>query len=587
MVHLARILLLTIGVFFASITKAQSPYYHYFTDSIQPGYRISGAFDSTDLNVAPYQHTLPLSFSPTVGLFDYSTMNQTRHPQFRKRFSAIPHVGLIYAMGSNATQIGRISYTQTLDTGVYVQLDYQRSTSNGAMRNSNFEENTLEIYLAIVRTRLAATLHIYYNGGSRAFNGGLVGDSLSNAAFDLIFQEVNKGNNFSNATFNANLGGATFDTYRQFQVNSENYWSFIKKTTIKTGLFIHPTLDISNRKYVENADIAAIYQQVNYDSTKTRDFYQLSQARLFGGYFIHSKHIAFNAGLQGNYWDYDNLGHSHDTLELSIKSDLLFNLNSGWKWSSAGQLNIAGALGAFQFNSQIKKEFRQVGWNIFGAINRSYPLQNQRYYYGNAVAYAWDVKQLSTISVVGAELHSKFRFGQVRLQSSFSNYANLPVWIENKWRQDTLNALSIGAVSLQTAFRMASFFIQPTVIYQVSNLNVIPPFTAFARLGYNGTIFKAKKLKTCLGLEMGYISSYRLMDFVPQLATYSFSSSQQRFVAMPKLHAFSTFDLGYFRWFIRAENLEQLALKKVNMEALGYAVVPFQLRFGVSWDLFN
>jgi hypothetical protein len=56
---------------------------------------------------------------------------------------------------------------------------------------------------------------------------------------------------------------------------------------------------------------------------------------------------------------------------------------------------------------------------------------------------------------------------------------------------------------------------------------------------------------------------------------------------MPKLHFFSQFDLGYFRWFVRIENIEQLFQSETNMEAIGYPVLPTQLRFGVSWDLFN
>ena len=68
---------------------------------------------------------------------------------------------------------------------------------------------------------------------------------------------------------------------------------------------------------------------------------------------------------------------------------------------------------------------------------------------------------------------------------------------------------------------------------------------------------------------------------------FSPSNSVFKFNAMPKLNVFTQFDLGYFRWFVRFENIEQFWQKSVNFEALGYPVVPFQFRFGVSWDLFN
>jgi hypothetical protein len=56
---------------------------------------------------------------------------------------------------------------------------------------------------------------------------------------------------------------------------------------------------------------------------------------------------------------------------------------------------------------------------------------------------------------------------------------------------------------------------------------------------------------------------------------------------MMKLHFYTQFDLGYFRWFIRVENIEQTFVKPTNFEGVGYPVTPLQLRFGVSWDFFN
>jgi hypothetical protein len=56
---------------------------------------------------------------------------------------------------------------------------------------------------------------------------------------------------------------------------------------------------------------------------------------------------------------------------------------------------------------------------------------------------------------------------------------------------------------------------------------------------------------------------------------------------MMRLHVFSQFELGFFRWYLRVENIEQTFLKTTNQEALGYPVLPLQIRIGMSWDLFN
>jgi hypothetical protein len=122
---------------------------------------------------------------------------------------------------------------------------------------------------------------------------------------------------------------------------------------------------------------------------------------------------------------------------------------------------------------------------------------------------------------------------------------------------------------------------------QLSETTVVPTYLFAARLGFNGALFKAKKMKTAMGFDLGYTSSYQLMEYVPYMQTITFSNTTQIYAAMPKLHFFANFDLGFFRWFLRLENIEQTFQKKINFEALGYPVVPMQFRFGVSWDLFN
>jgi hypothetical protein len=130
-------------------------------------------------------------------------------------------------------------------------------------------------------------------------------------------------------------------------------------------------------------------------------------------------------------------------------------------------------------------------------------------------------------------------------------------------------------------------FFQPSITVQLSEYTVVPKLLVAARVGFNGTLFKAKKMKTALGVDLGYTSSCQLMEYVPYMQTYSFSIATNTYAAMPKLHLFANFDLGFFRWFLRLENIEQTFQKKMNFEALGYPVVPMQFRFGVSWDLFN
>ena len=133
---------LSFACFFTTGLRAQSLYFNYFTDTIRPGFRVSGVFDSMDVASARYQHNLPTFFQPAKQSFSFLNLHKDANPEVKKRFSAIPHVGFRYSMGTNATQEGKIMYTQALNSFNFLQLDYQRNVSHGALRNGNFEYNS-------------------------------------------------------------------------------------------------------------------------------------------------------------------------------------------------------------------------------------------------------------------------------------------------------------------------------------------------------------------------------------------------------------------------------------------------------------
>jgi hypothetical protein len=154
------------------------------------------------------------------------------------------------------------------------------------------------------------------------------------------------------------------------------------------------------------------------------------------------------------------------------------------------------------------------------------------------------------------------------------------------WRQDTLTDLTIFQASLRSDLSFGKLILQPSLHFASSDQAFLSGYQAYLRLGFRGALFKAKKLQTVIGLDAGYLGAYNLLDFDPLFHVYTFSSTAKTFDAMPKLHVFANFDLGFFRWFLRVENIEQ-SFWKSNQQLIGYPVVPLQLRFGFSWDLFN
>ena len=295
---------LSFACFFTTGLRAQSLYFNYFTDTIRPSYRVSGVFDSMDVTSARYQHNLPTFFQPAKQSFSFLNLHKDANPEVKTRFSAIPHVGFRYSMGTNATQEGKIMYTQALDTFTFLQLDYQRNVSQGALRNGNFEYNSVAVQLLKRKKRLAFALAIKFLGEKRSLNGGLLGDSLSDPLLGLIFQDVSKNNVFSTSNFSPSSPGAVYKENKTFQLTNTNYLSFTSNDQLKTGIFVNPYLSIENRRFIENGSINTIYGVANYDTSATRDFWQKSEIGAWSGYFLHSKQFQLNAGVVVNYWVY-------------------------------------------------------------------------------------------------------------------------------------------------------------------------------------------------------------------------------------------------------------------------------------------
>lgn len=550
---------------------AQSPFGNYFQDTLKPGHRISGKLDSVDANLATYQHTLPGDFNPFLFQFSFSDLNTVWvKPQLR-RFSSIPHIAFEYSMGSKSAQFGKITYTQAIDSNTFIQFDYIRNSTAGNLRNSSFERNTAQLML-MHRSRYYGTiLDVSFYGSNNRLSNGTIGDSVREG-FALQFQEVDKSN--------------TENKIKEFHIDWKNYISFTKDSLQKIGLLLQPRLDIQNLRYLETDKLEGIYGFYNYDSLNTADYWELASLKMNGGVFYRNRGFNIEAGLGTRYWDYDNMLIHHDTTEIHGFAALDMNIK-GYMLNAAANYTFVGANGETQITAEAKKAFRTNVFSASGSFSRKYPQNYQRAYYGNTLAYDWTNKELFTKSALNVNWVNKNRFVPFFAQAFVENNSKMPVFIQNKWRQDTLISLNVLGIQAGFEYSYKKLLVQGRASYRESTGDLLPNWMFSGRIAYNGGLFKAKKLKTVTGIEIGYISHYQLLDFVPQMNTYTFVNSLRQFNDMMKLHFYSQFDLGYFRWFVRVENIEQTFVKPTNFEGVGYPVTPLQLRFGVSWDFFN
>lgn len=551
---------------------AQFPYFNYFQDSIKPGYRISGTLDSADVVLSRYQSSLPTPWRPALDLFSPQRFYNMDYQREKLRFSAISHVGLTYSVGSNNTQRGGISWTQALDSNLFIQFDYERISTAGYLRNNGMNSNRVDMDLLYRKNRVASQLSLYFLGSDRAVNGGLLGDSI-NPGFALIYSDVEHPDASTKK--------------RNFQVDWMNYFSFTGDSSLRTGVYLGPNLRIETRNFAEQGLMDSLYGVVNYDTLITNDNWQKSEIGATAGYFFETDRIAIKGSVKYNYWMYDNEIRHQDTAEATVLGELKLKFSRNLVLSGNTRFTFLGAIGESALNGSLKWSDGNLSASVDAGVTNAYPMLYQRYFYGNTLNYSWTNKTLSTVTNAAFNLAYKNRIAPVSVRVGYGNYNKMPFFVGNTWRQDTLTNISALYASARADFRLKKLFAQPAFTYQQVNIGYAPQLQAWFRFGFDGYLFKGRKLHNITGFEAGYTSSFQLLDFSPRMDTYVFPSAVAVYQAMPRIHFFTQFDLGFLRWFIRVENIEQAFLTYKNQEALGYPVAPLQFRLGVGWDLFN
>lgn len=558
-----------LSILFLLLTEiliGQTPFYHSFSDSLLPNYRITHSIDSVDYYLADYQTTLPKQQAYRDLFFDLESPKNKN-----LLFSAIPQVGFHYSLGSKLSQTAGIHYRQLLDTGVYAQFIYTRKSSNGFLRSSAFEQNNLDAQFIIQKKRYVNWTKFFFIGNNADLNWGLKGDTLSSVDFGFDFQNVER--------------TTASTSSRYFKASSENYFSFSQNEQ-KIGVFYIPELEISNKRYEETAIDLLNYSQINFDSSNTNDYWEKSSLTNKAGLFFEGKKLFARLGAILTYWDYDNLITHLDTTEFTLQLNAEYRfLNSVIRTNL--ESTLIGAKGEKNFQVSFLQPIKKINFKANVSFTEKYPLLNQRQYIGNGLNYSWTNKEL--IQKIGIDLllnstETKIPFS---LLVSHKQIKNQAYFLTNQFRQDTFESVSQTKIELRSEFKYKKFFFQPLLKYSNFSSVFVSSYSTFARFGFEGTLLKSKKLKTVIGVELGYQSEQELVDYSGFVDEYTPIQTTERMNATAKLHVFNSYDLGFLRWNIRFENIEQLFKQSQNFTALGYPFAPFQFRFGVSWDLFN
>lgn len=542
---------------------------------------MNSALDSIDISGA----ALPSTFDGGVAPLNSTVLNasylleQYSQPAFVResrfqhmRFSALPYLGFSYTFGGQTTQFLRVKYVQAFRDSTVLNLNYQRNSSDGILRNSKYASNDVQLQFQLIGKWYATRLNGFYTANELGHSGGLASDSLV-GIFDLEFLNVRR----SNANSRSRVG----------QVSWQNYFDVGKSPKMSVGPLLEFCYRIENRLFTESGDLSTIYNQIFIDSINTRDEYNWANyTNGLGLFFRNSKVYADLRGMYG-YWQYRNLGQLSDSTEFDLRSSIRMDFRK-IRASNELKMNLLGRYQEFRDQLTLSGQFGKIAAGFQASYMRVAPSNFQRVYHSNAVSFTFQQPELQNWITSRFQISTSFWQDKLEL-GAIADYAHVDrvaVFNGVNWTQDSIQA-DLFSASVFGQLRLGSVYFQPRVVFGSDQAGYLPALQTYARIFVKGKLFKAKKLEALAGVDFAYVSSMKKRVFVPEMDTYDWFSTGGNSASATNLSAFISLGISEFRFFLRYENMGAFWWDKVNSAYEYYPMASRRFRIGLTWDFFN
>lgn len=551
-------------------------------DTIKSGYSISNQLDSSDLLLGIQSSSLTgggfnlnnnlfsarsfIEFNGGQRFFAYS-------PWKKLRFSALPHLGFSYSFGNKGTQHILAEYQHALSTKSLLNIDFNRYSSTGFIRNSEFTHNDLQIQYSFNGKRYQSNLKLGYQNSNVQQSGGLSADSLIKS-LDLLYIPVAK----ENALTKTQLG----------RIEWQNYLDFDKDSLQAKGIFTAHKISAKNYSYSESDSLANNYTIINFDSLQTNDIHQFTRLDNAIGLFSKNSFHEFTVGINTGYWQFKNAGFTNDTLEIAT----FLNFKRERKTSfiqNHFEFNLVGAKNEWSNYFSFIKKLKSFEINGAIAVLNKLPEVYQRLAIGNNYSNLNGTfnKQFNTYSDI--TVSKAFSNLTTKIGYRFSLSKNNYFFKETQWKQDTVSNYVIHQFYLKLDYKLKFLYLQPHYTYSIldESTDFIPQHQLQARVFIKGGIFKAKKLKAYLGADFSYASSFRQVTFNSITSSFDFNNSNAQLLPQMNLHVFGGIQIEEFKFFVRVENIGRSWNETTSAFYKGYPIASTQFRVGITWDFFN
>lgn len=571
--------------FFSFAAFTQTNLLFHSVDTLRADFRSGGqSIDSLDLYYAEKQTTLPGGMQNNPfgkNGSDYFNFFQSLAKQYRTleiaapKFTALPHLGFMYGIGSGGQQYLHTDYQQTFRANIHLNMHYNRQVSASLYKQSDFTSDAFTFSLARYGKNWKHLLEGASTNFVRALNGGVSANDAKLLSYGLEFATINK--------------EQAKDSSKRYFLQHQSVWNFIPVDSlrkIETGILFSNQLRVDRRIYRETDTIAKLYTLFG-NPTFTRDLAQWSNLETGISYFLKTKRHVSAFGINRVYWMYK-------TNALQVKNAINITLNSDWTFGStklqyAMLQNVVGQENEFKHSLQLTNKQRYGVHHIELLQSALLPDPLQRLYYGNTIAW-----QITSLEKQGLQAFSYTFSGNSVIKPvvkvGYKHMQNTYFLVEDTWRNDTLSQIQQAYIHASCAFKFGKFHFQPafTINYVSAQLNILPKYDLRGRFFWKTNLRNKQKYDLIIGTEAYSKSSYSLLRFNLPWGLYSIDNpAALKYNSILQLDAFVGISIDEMRFYFKYENIDNAWNPVVNRIAVNYPVMPRILRIGLTWDFLN
>ncbi len=572
-------------IFLSFVSIGQTNLVFHKVDTLKADFRSGGkSNDSLDLYFAEKQTTLPGGTQNNpfgVNGNDYFNFFQSLPKQYRTNkiggptFTALPHAGFMYSVGSGGLQYLHADYQQTLRGNLHFALNYTRNVSATLYKQNAFSSDAFTLSIAKYGLHWSHLLEGSASNSVRTLNGGVVKDDKMLSLYSLEYTPIQKSN--------------ALDSSKRYLLHHQTVWNFLRKDSLsklETGITFNNTLRVDHRIFRESDSISKLYAFF-IDPSFTRDLSQWSLLENGVGYFLKTKVNTTEIGINRVYWIYK-------TNALQVKNAINITLSSKWNFERTSvnygfMQNLVGQGHQFSHNLSIINKQEKFSNSLELSFSQLVPEPFQRLYFGNTIGWNMPVIQKQGLTSILFTFSGKGKMkSQIKL--GYKQMNNTYFFLHDQWRNDTLSQIQQFYISASCNLSAGNFHLQPrfTLNHLIGATNLLPKYDVRGRLFWKKKLHGNEKYELILGTDVFLKSSYSLLSFDSRLSAFSMiNPSGKVYSSVVQLDAFVGIAIDEMRFYFKYENIDNSWNDRTNRIVDGYPVMPKILRIGLTWDFLN